>query len=209
MTADLKALPLFEGLKDEDLQPLAARAQVRRVPKNIVVVNEGDPADSLFMIVSGRVKVFLNEPNGKEVVLDVKGPGQYFGEMMLDDKPRSASIMTLEPCEFAVVPREDFKAFLLKHPPVSLHVIRNLIQVARGQNIKTREDVRTREDLRRYIEQLRTKNVTEDPGVKRWMNAKRVTLLVLLICAVLQYYFFDVLLEMLQVPSLTTFIGGG
>src|SRR2546423_7519511 len=111
--------------------------------------------------------------------------------------------------ECGVCPGEDFRAFRLNHPPVSLHVIRNLIQVARGQNIKTREDVRTREDLRRYIEQLRTKKVVDDPGVKRWMNAKRVTLLVLLICAVLQYYFFDVLLEMLQVPSLTTFIGGG
>jgi CRP-like cAMP-binding protein len=204
----LTRIGLFEGMSDEELDALAARAHLRSFPANTVIVKEGEPADSLYIVLSGSVKVCLYEGD-REVVLDTKGSGQYFGEMMLDDKPRSASIMTLEPCEFAVVPREDFKAFLLKHPPVSLHVIRNLIQVARGQNIKTREDVRTREDLRRYIEQLRTKNVTEDPGVKRWMNAKRVTLLVLLICAVLQYYFFDVLLEMLQVPSLTTFIGGG
>jgi len=75
MLADLKKIPLFEGLPDEDLLMLAQRAAIRSVPGSEVIVREGDPADSLYMILSGKVKVYLREHGGKEMLLDVKGPG--------------------------------------------------------------------------------------------------------------------------------------
>src|SRR3990172_539934 len=123
MTAVLHNTGLFEGLPAEDLHALGERAKLRSFARGALVVREGDVADSFYVVVSGKVKVFINDRDGSEMVLDTKGPGQYFGEMMLDDSPRSASVATLEPSEFAVISRAEFKAFLLKHPEVSLQVI--------------------------------------------------------------------------------------
>jgi CRP/FNR family cyclic AMP-dependent transcriptional regulator len=135
---DLRRVPLFEGLSDGDLRALAERTATRSFPKNAIVVSEGELTDSLYVILSGKVKVYLGDESGKELVLDIKGPGQYFGEMVLDEKARSATVMTLEPSQFATLARADFVAVLRKHPDMSLQVIRNLIRVARGLNENVR-----------------------------------------------------------------------
>jgi len=138
MPADLKSIPLFEGVPDAELRALAERAVTRNYSKQAIIVNEGDESDSLYLILSGRVKIYLADEHGKELILAIKGPGQYFGEMALDDDPRSASVMTLEPAQFAILSRADFKAFLLSHAAVSLQLIQNLIRVARGLNRSVR-----------------------------------------------------------------------
>jgi CRP-like cAMP-binding protein len=206
MSAALNTISLFQGLAEADLRELSERASTRSLPGDALVVREGEPADALYGIVRGRVKVYLGGEDGGEVILDTKGPGQYFGEMMLDDKPRSASVMTLEPSELAVIPRVEFKAFLLKHPEIALHVIRNLIRIARGQNVRTREDVRSREQLRQYIAQLDATQAQDLPNVKRWVSVKRWTLGALLVLAFLMYYFADVFLEILRTPGVSTFV---
>ncbi len=94
-------------------------------------MNAGDQSDSLYVIVSGRVKVFLANDEGKEIVLDTQGPGEYFGEMVLDEGPRSASVMTLEPCRFQVIPRTDVTALLQRHPEFAMHLVRKLIHRVR------------------------------------------------------------------------------
>ena len=134
MPANLEKISLFEGLEKENLRALADKAVTRNVPKHAIIINEGDLSDSLYIILSGRVKVYLGDESGKELILDIKGPGEYFGEMMLDEGPRSATVMTLERSQFAVISRGDFKAFLLKHPYIALHVIQNLICMVRGLN---------------------------------------------------------------------------
>jgi CRP/FNR family cyclic AMP-dependent transcriptional regulator len=134
MHANIKSIPVFEGLQESDVAELSERAVTRNVPKNAIVVNEGDRTDSLYVILSGKVKVYLGDASGKELILDIKGPGSYFGEMVLDEGPRSASVMTMEPSQFAVISGIDFKNFLLKHPKIALHVITNLIRLARGLN---------------------------------------------------------------------------
>jgi CRP/FNR family cyclic AMP-dependent transcriptional regulator len=138
MAADLNSIPLFEGVPDADLRALADRALTRSYPKQAMIVSEGDESDSLYLILAGRVKVYLADEHGKELILAIKGPGQYFGEMVLDEQPRSASVMTLEPSQFAILSRADFKAFLLTHPEVSLQLIENLIRLARGLNRSVR-----------------------------------------------------------------------
>lgn len=202
MTAVLHNTGLFEGLPAEDLHALGERAKLRSFARGALVVREGDVADSFYVVLSGKVKVFINDRDGSEMVLDTKGPGQYFGEMMLDDSPRSASVATLEPSEFAVISRAEFKAFLLKHPEVSLQVIRNLIRLARGAN----EDARTREQLRKYIEELKAAKVREPASLKRWLMAKYWALAALLAVALLVFYFVDVFVEMLSLPGAATFI---
>ena len=138
MGVDLKKIPLFEGVPEGDLGKLAEHAITRTYPKQAIIVSEGDESDSLFLILAGRVKIYLADEHGKELILPIKGPGQDFGEMVLDEEPRSAMVMTLEPAQFAVLSRADFRSFLLQHPAVSLAVIQNLIRVARGLNRSVR-----------------------------------------------------------------------
>src|SRR5260221_528546 len=90
----------FRDLDESALRALAPHGAVRSFAKNAVVVSEGDETDSLYILLSGRVKAFVSEEDGREVVLSTVGVGDYFGEMVLDGGPRSASIMTLEACRF-------------------------------------------------------------------------------------------------------------
>lgn len=125
---DSAALPLTEG----ELRTLSGEGVVKAFPKHAVIVNEGDETDSLYVILSGRVKVFLSDEAGKEIVLGTQSPGEYFGEMVLDGGPRSASVMTLEPSRFAVVPKQKFREFLRTHPDFSVHLIEKLIRRTRA-----------------------------------------------------------------------------
>ena len=127
------------GLDEEALRPLLRRAVTKSYPKNAVIVSEGDTTDGLYVIVSGKVRIFLANENGKEVTLGVEGPGQYFGEMTLDGGPRSASVMTVEPSKFLVVPKADLDTFLAAHPGFAMHVLRKLIRRVRilTDNVKS------------------------------------------------------------------------
>ncbi len=115
------------GLLPEDIRALSARGIVRSFPRNTIILTEGDETDALYIIVSGRVKVFLSDDAGKEVVLGTQGPGEYFGEMALDGRPRSASVMTVEPSQFAVIPKANVRDFVRDHPEFAVHMIEKLI----------------------------------------------------------------------------------
>jgi len=91
----MTAHPFSLDLTETQLRALAAHGVARTFQRNAVVINEGDETDSLYIILSGKVKVYLADESGKEVVLNTAGPGSYFGEMVLDGGPRSASVMTL------------------------------------------------------------------------------------------------------------------
>jgi CRP/FNR family cyclic AMP-dependent transcriptional regulator len=113
------------------LRELAQSAVARRFPKNAVLINEGEEGDSLFIVLSGRLKVYASNDAGKEVVIDFHGPGECVGEMSLDGAPRSASVMTTEPTTCAIVSRAQFREFIREHPDFAVYLIGKLIQRAR------------------------------------------------------------------------------
>ena len=119
-------------LTDADLMAVGAHGIARSYPKNTIIVSEGDATDSLYIILEGRVKAFVSDGDGNEMVLSTQGQGEYFGEMVLDEGPRSASIMTLEPSRFLVVQKNDFREFVLKNPAFALSLIDKLIHRARA-----------------------------------------------------------------------------
>ena len=119
-------------LSDADLMMVGSHGIARSYPKNTIVVTEGDKTDSLYVILEGRVKVFVSDGEGKNMVLAVQGPGEYFGEMMLDEGLRSASIVTLEPSRFLMVQKNDFRDFVIKNPAFALSLIEKLIRRARA-----------------------------------------------------------------------------
>ncbi|HSC97292.1 MAG TPA: Crp/Fnr family transcriptional regulator [Casimicrobiaceae bacterium] len=133
MTADRaskRADPLTP-LKDETLRSIAASGVIRAFPRNTVLINEGDVGDALYVLLSGRVKVYSSNEAGREFVIDFHGPGEYVGEMSLDGAPRSASVMTVEPTTCAVVNRAQFRDFVLAHPDFAMHLIERLIHRVR------------------------------------------------------------------------------
>ena len=117
----------FSPLHDETLRNIAATGVVRTFPRSTVLINEGDVGDALYVILSGRVKVYSSNEAGREFVIDFHGVGEYVGEMTLDGEPRSASVMTVEPTTCAVVNRAQFRDFLLAHPDFAMHLIDRLI----------------------------------------------------------------------------------
>ena len=126
-------------LTKEELAAVTAHAVTRVYPRNAVILNEGDSSDSLYIILEGRVKAYVADADGKEAVLSTQGPGEYFGEMVLDEGPRSASVMTLEPSRLLVVPKADFKDFLVRNPVFAARLIEKLIHRVRAltENVKS------------------------------------------------------------------------
>jgi CRP/FNR family cyclic AMP-dependent transcriptional regulator len=121
----------ISDIGDPMVRELAARGQVRAFPKNAVIINEGDRGDSLYVILTGRLKVYVSDDDGREMILDVYGPGDYVGEMALDGRPRSASVMTLEPTSCSVVTRDELRAAIAANPDVAMSLIATLIDRAR------------------------------------------------------------------------------
>ena len=121
-----------DTLSDADLMAVGSHGIARSYPRNTVIVSEGDKTDSLYIILEGKVKAFVADGEGHEMLLSTQGPGEYFGEMVLDEGPRSASIMTLEPSRFLVVPKKEFRDFVAKNPVFALSLIDKLIHRARA-----------------------------------------------------------------------------
>jgi CRP/FNR family cyclic AMP-dependent transcriptional regulator len=124
---------------EHELRVLAAQGVVRAFPKNTIIVSEGDRTDSFYIILSGRVRIFVSDEEGREIVLATQGAGDYFGEMVLDGGPRSASVMTLEPSRFAIIARAHFREFLHSHPAFSIRLVEKLIGRTRAltENVKS------------------------------------------------------------------------
>jgi len=136
---DAHTSPRVFRLSPAELKEIGARGITRRYPKNTIIVSEGDSADGLFIVLEGRVKVFVSDEDGHEVILGTHGPGEYFGEMALDAGPRSASVITLESSQLIVVRKDDFREFLESNPAFSFSLIGKLIARVRAltDNVKS------------------------------------------------------------------------
>ena len=127
--------PSDEGLYAHltpDLRTLALRGTVRSYAKKTVILNEGDMGDSLFVLLKGSVKVFAMDETGREITYGKILAGDYFGEMSLDGGPRSASVMTLEPCTCAVLSRADVSEHLVDDPGFAINLVAQVIRRARA-----------------------------------------------------------------------------
>jgi len=123
----LRALPIFETLDDECLLPMVRVAKLRSIPRHTVVLHAGDSTDNIYFVLSGALKVQISDEEGREVILSMLGPGELFGEMgVLDDHPRSATVLAVEASEVVVIGKADFKQCLVENPDVSLFIMRNL-----------------------------------------------------------------------------------
>jgi CRP/FNR family transcriptional regulator, cyclic AMP receptor protein len=122
---------LLNAIGDPMIRELASRGQTRTFPKNAVIINEGDRGDTLFVILAGKVKVYVSDDDGREMILDMHDAGEYVGEMALDGRPRSASVMTLEPTTCSVLSRDELREAIARNPDIAMAIIEKLIERAR------------------------------------------------------------------------------
>jgi CRP-like cAMP-binding protein len=123
----LGAVPLFSHLDGPELARLAGVVRERHYPKNSMVLFADDPGDTLFIVLSGQVKVVLVGEDGREVILSILKDGDFFGEMaLIDDRPRSANVIATAACDMLVLRRVDFQRCLEASPRIALGLLREL-----------------------------------------------------------------------------------
>lgn len=133
----LKSVPLFAAFSDQQISTLLNYVQHRSYARNVYVIQAGDETDSLYVILSGKVKVVIADDQGREVILGYMNANDFFGEMgILDDQPRSASVYTLEPCEMLRLSKAGFVNCIKDNVDVAMLVIRNLVKRLREADRK-------------------------------------------------------------------------
>jgi CRP/FNR family cyclic AMP-dependent transcriptional regulator len=136
-TAVLRSVPLFASFSEEPLRMLTTVVTRRSVTRGTIIMAAGDPTDSLYIVLSGRLKVMMSDEDGKEVILSILGPGEFFGEMgLIDDAPRSASVVAIEACELLAINRRDFKKCLAENFEMAMAVMRGLVRRLREADRK-------------------------------------------------------------------------
>ena len=136
-TTVLKSVPMFSGFSPDQLRALVTMIMRRSAPRGTAVLREGGPADCLYIVVSGRLKVLMGEADGKETILSIIGPGEFFGEMsLIDDNPRSATVIAIEACELLALTRRDFRKCLVENSNLAMAVMRVLVRRLREADRK-------------------------------------------------------------------------
>jgi CRP/FNR family cyclic AMP-dependent transcriptional regulator len=131
MDATISSTSAASALPSDVLARLAQKGSVRTFPRHSVLIHEGDDTNSLFVIVTGRVKIYLSDSDGREVTLATQGAGEYVGELVLDGGPRSASVMALEQTQCIVIRHGELQQFITENPEFALHLIHDLMRRTR------------------------------------------------------------------------------
>ncbi len=135
----LLRVPFFSRLSERQIVELMSRCVMKALNRNTLVISEGDRTDSMYVILSGGVRVFLDDARGKEITLANLGPHDYFGEIApLDGSPRSASVITVKRSSFLIIAKPDLMRCLSDDPELCFDVIRTLTLRVRSLNEKAR-----------------------------------------------------------------------
>ncbi len=160
----LKQVPLFNSFSDEQIDILSKVGIVKKFTKGYLIVNQDDPGDTLYIVISGHVKVSLLNEDGKEIVLSLMKEGDFFGELsLLDDEPRSASIIAIEDAVLFLVTRRQFYQLIASHPVILKKVIKEICTRLRraDEKIKSLAFFDVYERTIRVLQQL-----ARDHGIK-------------------------------------------
>ena len=123
----LQTAPLFKGVSHEDLVALIAVMKAQSFPAGTILFEKGAPGDSMYVILSGNLRIFARDAEGHDITLTNYGAGRVFGDFaMLDGEPRSAAASAIDNLDVLALDRADFLTFLPEHPTIGLAMLRNL-----------------------------------------------------------------------------------
>ncbi len=127
VAAMLKKISLFSGLSEAELDLLAEATGRRTFAKDMIIFHKDSPGQTLYIIESGRVRIFILSESGQEISVNVYGPGEFFGELaLLDSMPRSAGAVVMEDTVTLTLQRDDFLNLLREHPEIAMNIMRVL-----------------------------------------------------------------------------------
>jgi small-conductance mechanosensitive channel/CRP-like cAMP-binding protein len=156
--ARLRRCDLFDAIGDDELTRLAKRVRIERYFTGEIVLRQGEPGDSLYVIDEGRVEVLLRTGENQESRLAELSTGSFFGEMsMMVDEPRSATVRTRAPTRFLVVNREAFKETLQSNPAIAARLSETLAARKKEQDLarETHGDEPVEAEERRILHRIR------------------------------------------------------
>ena len=140
MNSDLTSIPLFSNMSSAHLELLSAHSCHRSYAKNSLIISEGDCSYSLYIIRQGRIRIYISDNDGREMLLNELGAGDYFGELsLIDREPRSASARTLSKCEVSIITSEDFMHCLNKNPEMAISLLQVLTKRLRSATDSQRQ----------------------------------------------------------------------
>jgi CRP/FNR family cyclic AMP-dependent transcriptional regulator len=186
----LCTIPLFSALDDEAREALQQQTKRKRYQKRTIIIEKGDESSALYVLESGRAKVYVADDSGKEMLLRELGPGDHFGELaMLGELPRTASVMTLTDCEVRILTAAVFKQTMAEHPAIAVGLIREMArEVARltetasdmallsvyERIVKVLNECAEEDDGRRITMPLTQQRIAEQVGCSREMVSRIV-----------------------------------
>ena len=133
--ARLASVPIFSSMTPESLGTLAGIVQYRRFPRGAFIVGQNEPGASMYLLISGRVKISLVSQDGRELVLNYLEAPTHFGEMALvDSKTRSADVVAVSDVEVFGIDARDLSAAIQVQPRLALSLIATLTERLRHTN---------------------------------------------------------------------------
>ena len=127
LSAQLKGVPLFSSLSDDQLDTISRTGSTRRYPRGHLVVQQGSPGDTFYVVVSGCVKVTLLSKDGKEIILSVLKSSDFFGELsLMDNEPRSANVIVAEDSTLFLLTQKQFHHLITTYPDILKKVMKEL-----------------------------------------------------------------------------------
>lgn len=141
--------------------------------KGVILIDEGDRGDSIYIILAGRVRAFsTNLAQDREITYGTYGAGEYVGELGLDGGPRAASVVTLEPSVCAVITRSTLEAHLAAHPEFAFELLSKVIGRARAATLTARQMVLN--DVYGRLKLL-LESLAGPPDASQWAQVERIT----------------------------------
>lgn len=126
-TEQLRRIPFLAGLPGDELDRLAATLRRRKYRRNEVIFHQDDPGNGLFIVASGSVKIVRRSEAGRELILSMAGPTNYFGELsVLDGEPRSADAIAVEASELLILAREALLKVIETTPAAAIILLASL-----------------------------------------------------------------------------------
>ncbi|NZD58803.1 Crp/Fnr family transcriptional regulator [Sphaerotilus montanus] len=160
-------------LDDLQLSPallaLARRAVPRRYRKGVILIQEGEFGDTLYIVLSGRIKVFSIGPNDREITFGLYGSGEFVGEMSLDGGPRAASVITVEPTTCVVITRPTLLEHITQYPEFAFELLAKVIARARTATRDAR-NMALMDSYGRLVALIEELAVQQEDGTRRLVS---------------------------------------
>ena len=122
----------YNALSTTDLESFAGIATKRKYKKNMVLIQQGDDTGSLYILLEGEMRVYIEDDQGKELTVKILKPGNSFGELaLLGDFPRIANVITMTDCVVSVVSKDSYLTILKENPQIALALIESLANMVR------------------------------------------------------------------------------